>query len=479
MKKSENKHAWNKRSFKFGAASTAFTVVFIVVIVLINLLAGVLVEKFPVNIDLTSEKLYEISDESRDFIQNMTDDVTITILVPENDFDTVLARIMKKYDQLSDKITFRSVDTTLNPTYVQKYQQSGASLSSYSIIVESDKRYKILSATDLYQYSQNGQSVAGLKAEQKLTSALMYVTNDEIPGFYTTTGHDESDASGLASLAADNNYTAGTINLMTEDIDESAQLIAIVNPQRDFTDAEIEKLDAFMRLGNKGVFVFLSPSRPSMPILESYMAEWGLAANRDIVIDTEYSWGIPYYPIAAYSEHDITTSLMSRNSYVIAPYTSSVERLFDEKGDYSTYDLLSSAASSYAKDLSTGEELDDFNKAEGDAVGPFTLAAGARKITSGQNKVVYSNMLVFGSEQLASDSALMTSSIANSQLLASAMTYIHGKSDLVSIATKYYDDSTMTLTSVEGNFFGILFMIVIPLALIAAGIVVFVRRRHL
>lgn len=476
----------NKRKFQFGAASTLITILFIVGVVLVNILVGVLADKFSLSLDLTSEKIYDLSGETADYLKKLSDPITITAFAsPDrvNPTDKQLVgqieNVMKKYDQLSDKVTYEVKNLTEDPTYAQKYQKDGITLNTFSVVVESGKRYKVLSMTEMVQYDQQGNTISGLKAEQKLTSALMYVTTEDVPSFVFTTGHDEGEAQGLINLGIDNNYKTGVVNLLNEDPTEDTQIVVIYEPERDFSASEIEKLDTFLSKGNKGLMVYLSPDKPILPVLEDYLAEWGLATGHDLILDSKYSWSQPYNIVLAYSEHAITKDLVERNAFAVGSLTGSVKQLFTEKGDYTTYPLLTSSPNSYAKSLANGPVLNETSKQAGDAAGPFTVAAGSRKMTSGKGTAQYSDVILFPSSQIASDNMLAASTFTNAQIMANAIGYIRGNQDLISIATKYYDSSEMQITAEEANVYLIFFLYVIPIIFIICAIVVFVRRRHL
>ena len=51
----------NRKKLKYGALATGITVVFIAAVVLLNVLVSVVMDRYPLKVDLTSSKLYEIS----------------------------------------------------------------------------------------------------------------------------------------------------------------------------------------------------------------------------------------------------------------------------------------------------------------------------------------------------------------------------------------------------------------------------------
>ena len=59
---------FNSRKFKYGSAATAFTVAFIAVVVIFNIIFSALARKYMWYIDLTKEQVYTLSEEAKTFI---------------------------------------------------------------------------------------------------------------------------------------------------------------------------------------------------------------------------------------------------------------------------------------------------------------------------------------------------------------------------------------------------------------------------
>ena len=66
---------------------------------------------------MTSQKLYSLTDQTVDYVKNMQDDVTIYVLVNQDNQDTTLGQTLQRYDDLSDHITVEYVDPTVNPMF--------------------------------------------------------------------------------------------------------------------------------------------------------------------------------------------------------------------------------------------------------------------------------------------------------------------------------------------------------------------------
>ncbi|HQQ90053.1 MAG TPA: Gldg family protein, partial [Oscillospiraceae bacterium] len=118
-----------KRRRKFGVIATLITVGVVAAAVVLNILIGELMDRYPLSIDLTSDSLYEISDETIDYIQNLDQDITIHVLATKENLsysydymDLVQAgKTLDAFAQNSDKITVDYIDLAANPTFAANY----------------------------------------------------------------------------------------------------------------------------------------------------------------------------------------------------------------------------------------------------------------------------------------------------------------------------------------------------------------------
>ena len=67
-KEKKGKKVFGSRRLRYGSVATALSAGFLVVIILINVIASVVMEKYPLKIDLTKDDVYGITQESKDYI---------------------------------------------------------------------------------------------------------------------------------------------------------------------------------------------------------------------------------------------------------------------------------------------------------------------------------------------------------------------------------------------------------------------------
>ena len=112
----KRRYSVSVKSFKAGAYSTGMIVAAVAIVIVLNMV----VEQLPgtwTSLDLTSSKLYSLTDQTKEYLKNMDEDVTIYVLVSEENEDTVLGQTLDLYEDLSEHITVQYVDPIQNPRF--------------------------------------------------------------------------------------------------------------------------------------------------------------------------------------------------------------------------------------------------------------------------------------------------------------------------------------------------------------------------
>ncbi|NMB30956.1 MAG: GldG family protein, partial [Clostridiales bacterium] len=320
----------NNRRFKYGSMATIVTVIFIAAVVVFNIVAIMIVERLPVKVDLTSEKLFDIGSDTIEYVKNVEEDVTITVLATEDDFASggiyfqQANEIIKKYPLYTDKINVRYVDLISSPDFAKKYTQD---LREYDVIVETKERNKLIGSTDLFEITYddygNMTDVSAI-AEQEITSALMFVTDKNPTTVTILTGRGEQSLPAFETLLSKNAYDVETTNILTEEISDDSDFVIIAGPESDYTQNEIKKLEEF--LDNKGEFgkniiYIASPTQPELPVLDSFLESWGIKIEDGILAetDTSKSYMSVFYNIHQFSSDNYTDKMDVNEPLIIMP----------------------------------------------------------------------------------------------------------------------------------------------------------------
>ena len=65
------------RKFKYGSVATAFTIAFVAIVVIFNIIFTALAQKYNWYIDMTEEQVYTLSDEAKELLADIPDEVNI------------------------------------------------------------------------------------------------------------------------------------------------------------------------------------------------------------------------------------------------------------------------------------------------------------------------------------------------------------------------------------------------------------------
>lgn len=482
------KFSFNTRKLKYGTAGAAFIALFIAVLIVVNILAQFLTDRFSLKIDMTESGQYSLTAETKELLSALESDVNIYILSTRADMErsvskNTLETIQRYNSESGGKVKYEFVDPNKNPAFFEKYPKAKNS-QARALVVEGPKRYMVVESAEFaYTYSEDSTGDIYYQSEEKLSGAILYVSSDEVTGAGFVTGHGERKPDALENIFKGNNYDTQDVDLLSGVPAEITNLV-ISAPTADFTSQEIDALDKYMKVGGNNLYVFWSIDTPSCPVLERYLAEWGIEFEPYVVCDSSKAYLSEICIIPSLSENEIVDAQTQGQLMTLSPNTRPINVTFTEKGYMRTVNILSSEKSSYAKLLSSDKKISSLAKEDGDVPGPFTVGmvtekADSAMLSSGDgSKNSITRVFAFGSYQLATSDIAGVSRAFNSKLLTQTVDYANPNTLTMNIKPKVTKSHDLNITESSVKLLFVLLIIIIPAAIIAAGIVVFIRRRN-
>ncbi len=471
----KRRYSVSVKNISMGAYSSVTIVIALVIVVIVNMAAAKLPSKYT-NIDVTDDGLYSITVQTEEILANLQEDVTIYVIAAEDSADTTVAQTLKCYEDASEHITVTYVDPLVNPQF---YTQYANSMSQHSLVIESAKRYKVVDYNDLYQmevdyttypYSTN---VTGYDAEGQITSAISYCTSEDMPKVYMVAGHNEySLDSGFTTALEKENIEYETISLMEYDaVPGDAECLMIHAPEQDFSKDDAKKVIDYINQGGK-VFITAEYVPDDQPNFESIMEAFGISLIKGYAVDmqTDNYYQTPIYLLPNIEVSSYSSGLTGSHTYVFAPYAQGLEVPADtEEIIYTT--LLTTSDEAYVK--TNLEAATSFEKEEGDVDGPFAIGVVAEKTTDAGTGTLF----VFSCAQIFTDDASQAVAGTNQQLFSNIMGTVANHEISVSIPVKSYTMEYLTASSADIVVFELVAIVMIPLALILTGLVIWLKRR--
>lgn len=328
------------------------TALVIAVVIVLNLIVGQIPEAYR-NIDVSSTKIYDISDTTTELLSDLDQEVNMTVLAVKDETDERITNFLSRYAALSDKISIEWIDPVLHPSALTEYETS-----ENTIVISCDGTGKTttVSFTDIlvpdeYSYYYYGtETYTEFDGEGQLTSAVNYVTNDVEQTVYQTTGHGEGTLSDtITDLMEKNSYTLTEINLlMATSIPEDCDLLLMYAPTADLSEDEADLLGDYLEGGGKVMILSGDTSPADMPNLSSLLEEYGIEAADGYIADPARCYQGNYYYI--FPELSVSGEMAAgiSSQMVLLAYAQGMNLVDPERETISTASFLSSSDQSYA-----------------------------------------------------------------------------------------------------------------------------------
>lgn len=472
------------------AKSGTYTFVISLIVLAALIIANLLVSAIPKSltlIDTSTTGIYSISDNTKNYLSSVSDKITIHQIAPGRNGDIMLSAFLEKYTASSRNISANILNTDDDPTCLDKYSLTTSSVSNYSLIVESEKRFDVIDYSELftfynsylaesygigevsyavyqqYMYYFYAAENAGYATEQKfcgediITQAVEYVSLDTIPQIYLSSGHGESGFSDtLLSFVEGNGFPCVSLSYdATYSIPENATCIVIYAPKEDISKNEAIAIKKFLNNGGN-MLLITSSVNLSMPNLMSLVDPYGVVGVPGTVYDgnSENPLVIP----TPNSSHAVTSYVSSYS--IIMPNAHGI-RILDDNGIATVASLFTTPENAVVKN-------------DGEASPAQSISLGVAIQTQNSNIVWYSSADAF------TDSVAETSSYGNYYYALYSLAWLYEpyesaltKSGGVSITEPLLDQITFTSIIIWAT----ILIVIIPLGIIISGFIVWIKRR--
>lgn len=457
---------------KNGAYSVGLTVIVLAVVIVINLIAGQIPEGYR-NIDVSSTKIYEISDTSREFLGNLDKEVDMTVLAVKDETDERIVTFISKYAALSEKIHVEWIDPVLHPSALTEYDTS-----ENTIVVSCGDTGKTTTVSfgdilimDSYSYYYYGTaSYTEFDGDGQLTGAVSYVANETERTIYQSAGHGEGSLSDtITDLLDKNSFTLSETNLlMTDAVPEDCDLFLMYAPAVDLTEDETEMLGAYLDGGGKVMILFGEMGAADLPNLAGLLEEYGISAVDGYIADPVRCYQNNYYYI--FPELSVSGDMAAgiSSEMVLLTNVHGLELTEPERDTISTSEFMSSSDQAYAVTETSQEQ------------GRYVIGAAAVETIAEEEDATEdtaeSRLTVISGASLIDQQITDTfTTLENTTLFMNAVTANFEGVQNLSIEPKSLGVEYNTMQ--HTGLFSLLVVFGIPAAVIIGGFVIWFRRR--
>ena len=468
----------NKKTLKNGSYSVVLSVIFVVIIVVVNLI----VDAFPstyTELDVSDQQLFSIGDQTKDFLKELDKDVTIYQIAQSGSEDEVVSKLLKKYEEASDHIKVETKDPVVNPKFTSEYTDE--EVSSNSLIVVCEDRSKVVDYNNIYEssidYNTYSYTTSGFDGEGQITSAISYVTSDNLPVLYTLDGHGEKSLdSTLQEDIEKANIEIKSLNLLTEEsVPEDADCLMINSPSTDVSEEERDAIIEYLENGGKAM-IFSDYTEGSMDNFDAVLENYGVERVDGIVIEGDaqhYAMQMPYYLLPDVGSAEAVSDFSSQGYFILAPYAQGIRQLDNVRDTLTIESLLTTSDDAYSKtDLNT----ETLEKTDEDIDGPFDIGVS---ITEEVDDDKTTQIVYYSTANLMDSQINQMVAGGNEQMITESLNWMCStdETSTISIPSKSLEVSYLTVTAYDAAYWKICVMGLIPGVFLVVGFVVWLKRR--
>ncbi len=507
-----------------GSTLSAAVLVALALFVMVNYLAMRHYQRF----DWTRTDLYTLSEKSRNVIAGIDRDIDVIVaLQPGSEIFGQVDELLARYEAANPRIRRRVIDSARNLLEAQQLvDEFGIDRANVIVIASGDDR-RVIEEFDLVEYDYSGAqygqppSVQAFTGEQRITSTILDLIEDEKPEIRFVSGHGEATLDGVGGrplnaarelLGNDNFVLESWSSLGESGVPPGTDLLVVAGPRDRLLETEIAVFDHYLRQGGR-MLLMLDPSIDvtarafgDLGVTE-WLARYGVALAQDVVIDPTQRlplFGPETIFTASYGVHPIVDSLAGRP--VLLPLARSVTRADVVPEGFVVTELIRTSAEAWGEtDLAS---LEDVAPDGDDRMGPLSLGvavtfpgpavapADAASNTVGEasesddipsddpaiedaspnRETDAARLVVLGDFDFAADEQVASG--ANAALLLNTLNWLTEREQLLAIESRQATKSQLLLSQGELSSLFWLILVLMPGAAIVAGILVHLKRRR-
>jgi ABC-2 type transport system permease protein len=471
--------SFRNKNFKYGGYATLLFLFMLAILVVVNLVA----ESLPLKFDLSQNKLYSLSSQTIEMLRKLDREVAIYALYPAGRENKTIVEVLRKYQDNSKRVSLKLLDPDKNPGFIKKFASAGETPGVGGIIVLSGNNFRVIRESDLYNTYLNQQTmeeqIASLALEQRVTSAITYVTSNlSTPVLYQLQGHGEAELGSDAQKQLEaENYIIKTANLITRPLPSDATILMLNSPQQDLTAAEAEKIRKFLAGQGRAIFL-LDYTKAELPNVQSLLASYGVTVEHQIIVegDTKRHVGNPLLLLPELESHPIMQPLIANKMPLLIPVAQSIKLLEVKKRTVAITPLLSTSKQAWGK-----TDVNSLNqeKSVRDPRGPFTIAVAVTDRPEGENDQSQGTKIVVVANARFISPEYTAQVPGNAGFFTNCLNWLHNREEGLPIQPKSLLSYRLNLNAFQVLIYSVIVVILIPLAIFGTGLVVWMRRRHL
>lgn len=307
------------RRRRFKTISTALTVTVIVGIIMLNAIISIVASKNPVTFDMSSDKVFTLSEESKNVAKAVQKEVQVVIFSDVEDYFITMAQALYEqflmyYGQEVDlsnqlerlsreietalaqlktnsggKITYTFINPDQEP---EKYAQyTKYNMGSNDVLFISGERNRKTTLQSMCEITDVSSVTSNV--EKVLVSNIYALQSENDRIIQVLTGHEEdtNTIAALQQLYELNGYTFEELLITgSAEFNDNAETLLIAAPATDYSEAEVQRIRTWLKNDNKRnrhMMVYINPNADCPTLYEMLKTDFHIEVTDQLIRESD------------------------------------------------------------------------------------------------------------------------------------------------------------------------------------------------
>ncbi len=454
------------------------------------ILVYVLASRHHYRIDFTENKEYSLSPQTIEVLASQEQELELIAFFSNVDeAKPMVAELLEEFSYYTDKLKYRFVDADLMRSEAIKY---GVKDGRYGTIViqGADRRVDVLRRDIISTRYSGRQPSQEFSGEQAIISAISKLRKEKLAKLYFVVGHGEKviggrELDGISALKESlerENYQVEEVNLLSRgEVPGDCGVLVVPGPKKNIGSDEWKKLEKYLA-GGGALLYLLEDQAPAGQ--EQFFKRLGLEIKNGVVLEPGEGYSVARdfrIILPEFGYHQITQKLMNTRQPVLL--LQAVPMKYDDKQDtYYGSVLLQSSNKSWAElDLPLKRMIADntFDEKR-ESIGRQQVAVALwRKKPKGHSheEFMESRVVIVGDSDLVSNYLLDIA--GNRDFILNSLAWLAGEEAGITVRPRNVRRHPVFMTGGQSKFIAYFVYLFFPLIILAAGSVVWWKRRSL
>jgi ABC-type uncharacterized transport system involved in gliding motility auxiliary subunit len=463
FERKELKTFFTARSTRYGLNS----LVMVLLVLAIVILANWLINRHPYRYDTTKNQQFSLSPMTKNALKNLKQTVKITAFFTEGQEEGLRTRmkdLLDNYQIETKKLEIKMLDPLKNQQLLQQYNVD----TNGTTVFESGQQKTTINTT----------------SEEDVTNAILKVTSSSQVTVYFMTGHGEPSTNGndgraMSTVVEQLKKTNYQVNELKDfaakpNVPADCTVLVIAGPTVALLDHEVKGITDYLAAGGRAL-ILDDPSADSS--LSKVLSAYKVNARDDIAIDSQYFFPLADAAVPLVSALPGTPVTKEFNYQMFFALARSLDYKPGENNKATFTPFAQTSQSSWGE---TDKQQANFDEGK-DIKGPLTLGLLVSLPLENKNdknkRSPEMRMVVFGDVTFAQNDFARIP--GNNRIFQNSVAWLTEQENLISLPPRNDKNDIMMLNSTQLNYAGILLVLIIPILIIGAGVMIWIRRKRL